>query len=189
MPFEPQPQAALAQRVTRQLARLPQVEAVALAGSQTSEFEDARSDLDLYVYVHEPIPLEVRAAIAAGAPRAEIGNDFWEPGDEWKDAETGISVDLMFRHAKWIEEQLDRVLKHHGASVGYSTCFWYNVLHSRVLFDRQGWFVNLQESCRQPTRRNSSSGSSPRMIRFCAATCRPICTKSSWRSLALTPSA
>jgi predicted nucleotidyltransferase len=100
---------AVVQRVGEQLASLPQVEAIVEAGSRTSQFADARSDIDLYVYVTEDIPLDVRAKIAAGSPRAEIGNATWEPGDEWIDVETGTPVDVMYRHARWIEEQLDRV--------------------------------------------------------------------------------
>jgi hypothetical protein len=140
---------ALAERVARQFASLPQVEAVALAGSRSSEFADAASDVDLYVYVTEDIPLEVRAEIASGSPRAEIGNGTWEPGDEWIDAGSGTRIDVMYRHLRWIEEQLDRALVRHEASVGYSTCFWYNVLHSRVLFDRTAWFEALQQRARQ----------------------------------------
>jgi hypothetical protein len=49
-----------------------------------------------------------------------------------------------------MEEQLDRVLVRHEASVGYSTCFWYNVLHSEVLFDRAAWFAELQKRANQP---------------------------------------
>ena len=141
---------AVAQRIARRFAVLPQVEAVALAGSRTAEFADGDSDVDLYVYVTEDIPLDVRAEIAAGAPRAEIGNATWEPGDEWIDAETGMAVDVMYRHVRWIEEQLDRVLARYDASVGYSTCFWYNVLHSEALFDRAGWFAGVQNRARQP---------------------------------------
>ena len=136
---------SVAQRLARKLASLPQVEAVVISGSRKSEFADLRSDIDLYVYLTDDIPLDVRANIAAGSPRAEIGNATWEPGDEWIDAETGTSVDVMYRQVRWIEEQLDRVLVHHQASVGYSTCFWYNVLHSRALFDRSGWFASLQK--------------------------------------------
>jgi len=134
----------VARRVAKRFAALPQVEAVALAGSRAAELSDAGSDVDLYVYVSEDIPLEMRAKIAADAQRAEIGNNTWEPGDEWTDGATGIRVDVMYRHIGWIEEQLDRVLVRHQASAGYSTCFWYNVLHSRILFDRTGWFEGLQ---------------------------------------------
>jgi hypothetical protein len=94
--------------------------------------------------VTEDIPLDERAGIAAESPRAEIGNTTWEPGDEWIDAATGTPVDVMYRHVGWIEDQLDRVLVRHQASVGYSTCLWYNVMHSRALFDRSGWFAELQ---------------------------------------------
>jgi hypothetical protein len=34
--------------------------------------------------------------------------------------------------------------------VGYSTCLWYNVVSSQPLFDRAGWFQQLQEATRQP---------------------------------------
>jgi predicted nucleotidyltransferase len=147
---EPTVGSAVARRVAGEFASLPQVEAVVVSGSHTSEFADSRSDIDLYVYVTEDIPLELRAKIAKGSPRAEIGNAIWEPGDEWIDAMTGTSVDVMYRHVRWMEEKLDRVLMHHLASAGYSTCFWYNVLHSKVLFDRAGWFSNLQDRANQP---------------------------------------
>jgi hypothetical protein len=135
---------SLVQRIAGQFALLDKVEAVAISGSQTSQLYDANSDVDLYVYVTETVPLEVRRQIAAGASRSEIGNEYWEPGDEWLDQETGIAVDMMFRHVAWIEEQLNRVLRHHQASVGYSTCFWYNVRYSQVLFDRRGWLRDLK---------------------------------------------
>jgi predicted nucleotidyltransferase len=141
---------ALARRVALRYAELPQVEAVALGGSRVSGSADASSDIDLYVYYREPVALEVRRQIAAPATRAEIGNEVWEPGDEWIDAETGVSVDVMFRHVEWIKERLDGVLNQHWASAGYSTCFWYNVLHSQILFDRQGWFLALQKDAERP---------------------------------------
>ena len=144
------PSTTLAKRIADEFASLPQVAAIALAGSRMSEFPDGSSDIDLYVYVTDGIPLDLRAAIAAGSPRAEIGNATWEPGDEWIDAASGIAVDVMYRHDRWIEEQLNRVLVRHEASAGYSTCFWYNVMHSQALFDRTGWFADLQRKARQP---------------------------------------
>jgi hypothetical protein len=144
------PAIKLASRLAGRYGAIPTVEAVVLSGSRTSGLGDPTSDIDLYVYSHEPVPLEQRVEIASGARRAEIGNEFWEPGDEWIDNATGISADVMFRNTRWIEDQLDRVLKHHQASVGYSTCFWYNVLHSEILFDRAGWFAGLQARARAP---------------------------------------
>jgi predicted nucleotidyltransferase len=64
---------SVAERIAREFAFLPQVEAIAIAGSRASEFADAESDVDLYVYVTEDIGLDERTRIAAGSPRAEIG--------------------------------------------------------------------------------------------------------------------
>ncbi|HEX2282085.1 MAG TPA: hypothetical protein VHG52_10035, partial [Thermomicrobiales bacterium] len=142
---------ALTVPVAAAFAGLPAVTAVALAGSRGAGASDERSDIDLYVYATEPITLADRIAIANSfATRAEVGNDFWEPGDEWIDAATGRHVDVMYRTPGWIEAQQERVLVHHAASVGYSTCFWHNVLHSTPLFDRSGWYHDLQASAACP---------------------------------------
>ncbi|MBN1919845.1 MAG: DUF4037 domain-containing protein [Anaerolineae bacterium] len=125
--------------------------AVTLAGSRTAELTDASSDYDLYVYSTAEIVPAVRRELALNfADRLEIDNRFWEPGDEWQDSVTGLHVDIMYRLPEWIEAQLTRVLEHHEASVGYSTCFWYNVRVSRILFDREGWFRNLQVRAEAP---------------------------------------
>lgn len=148
----------LAQHLAGRYAAHPSVLAVVLGGSVASGISTADSDIDLYVYSRGPVPLDFRASIPEtdGAP-PEIGNAFWEPGDEWIDGATGIGVDVMFRDPRWIEEQLDRVLIRHEGSVGYSTCFWHNVATSVVLFDREGWFARLQERARvgypEPLRR------------------------------------
>jgi len=126
------------------------VVAVALGGSQSTALADPKSDFDLYVYTRSELDLGVRTKIArASSIRAEIDNRSWEPGDEWHD-QSGIHLDVMFRSTGWIEDQLARVLDRHEASVGYSTCFWANVLYSRILFDREGWFGHLQERARAP---------------------------------------
>lgn len=141
----------LAYLVAERYSRLPQVEAVVLAGSHTTQVTGPGSDIDLYVYWHADIPIEARREIAeTSATHVEVNNQFWEPGDEWIDEATGIHVDVMFRKTRWIEEQLERVLERHEASIGYSTCFWHNVLTSNPLFDENGWFATLQTWARQP---------------------------------------
>lgn len=143
--------AALTSEVAASLGRLPGVVAVAAGGSRAAGAADADSDVDLYVYAPEPPPLEARARVAAAfSPAAEIGNDAWEPGDEWVDARSGVTIDVIYRTPAWIEEQLDRVLLHHQASLGYSTCLWHNVLRARPLVDPDGWYARLRASADRP---------------------------------------
>ena len=124
------------------------VRAVALAGSRGAGSSDLESDYDLYVYSDAGVPEELRRGLLGKA--AEIDNRFWETGDEAVDAQTRMRVDIMYRTPRWIEDQLDRVLARHEASVGYSTCFWFNVLHSAALVDRSGWYAGLRERAGQP---------------------------------------
>jgi hypothetical protein len=136
----------LAKQIAAAYAGLPDVQAVAVAGSQTTGYAEPESDIDLYVYSDVAVPIAERQRISsANAARYEVDNQFWESGDEWIDRHTGIKADVMFRSRVWMEEQIERLLVRHEASVGYSTCFWHNLLVSQALFDRQGWFAELQE--------------------------------------------
>jgi len=142
----------LAFKIATEFSRLANVRAVALAGSQTSGAADPGSDIDLYVYSIAPIPLQQRVALAerSGYTRADLGLEFWDPGDEWFDSATGIEVDVIYWETAWIEDQLARVLTRHQASMGYSTCFWSTLRNSKALFDPEGWFQKLQTSVEVP---------------------------------------
>jgi predicted nucleotidyltransferase len=128
-------------RIVSAYASDPRVTAVAIAGSRTSGKSNSASDVDLYVYVTEPLALDMRKSIPHG-PIVEVDNRYFEPGDEWLD-DSGQRFDVMFRDIRWIEDQLDRVLIRHEASVGYSTAFWHNIRSSIALFDRTGWLAAL----------------------------------------------
>jgi predicted nucleotidyltransferase len=146
------PALVLARRLAAAFADVREVEAVALGGSHANLVADAGSDIDLYVYAPAgEIAIARRAEIAAEARAgAEIDNRFFETGDEWIDAKTGIAVDAMYRDPRWIEDQLDRVLVRHQAATGYSTAFWHNIMRSTVLFDRGGWYAALVERASVP---------------------------------------
>ena len=49
----------------------------------------------------------------------------------------------------FIQDQTGRVLDRCEASVGYSTCFWANLLNSKVLADKTGRYTALQASARR----------------------------------------
>jgi len=103
------PQAAVqvAQRLAQQFGELPQVVAVVLAGSRGAGASDGQSDFDLYVYTLRDIAVDFRRALLGEG--AEIDNRFWEPGDEWTEPSTGTQLDIMYRAAERIEDQLDAV--------------------------------------------------------------------------------
>lgn len=145
----------LAQKIATEFERMPNVDSIALGGShgsQRSEIIDRHSDIDLYIYGKEIVPVIKRKAIIEkfGASHVDLNLTFWGTGDEWIHQETGIEVDIIFWSPTWIEEQLERVVTQHQASIGYTTCFWRTVKNSRILYDRTGWFATLKEKTEQP---------------------------------------
>ena len=164
------PHFSLARRIAGLFAALPQVEAVALGGSQAGigpgrlrqgddgtppsvsrpAMTDAASDIDLYVFTRAEIPLAARQAIveqAGGASRLDLGLAYWGPGDEWYDLDTGIEVDLVYFDAAWMEAQIARVVEEHQPSLGYTTCLWRTVSRCQVFQDPHGWLTGLQVRC------------------------------------------
>ncbi len=142
---------ALARRIAERFALVPEVVAFVVAGSLAAGTADAHSDVDGYCYQSAAVPVSVRRAIAAEfADQAEIDNRFWETGDEWVDRASGTHCDIMYRAPDWLSDQLDRAVVRHEASVGYSSCLWYNILHSTALHDPTGWYAVLQARAAVP---------------------------------------
>jgi hypothetical protein len=137
------------------LARLPGVTAVVLGGSWAAGHAAPgyASDLDLYVYAPAEPALPLRRAIAEqqAAPGTviEVGNTYWEPGDEWTH-QGGVPVDIMYRTPAWLDAELDRVLVDHRAALGYSTCIWHNVRCSAPVVDVDGWYARVQQRAATP---------------------------------------
>ncbi len=146
------PHLSLARRIADLFNAFPNVEAIALAGSQAAGAVDRDSDIDLYVYITSVIPLSARVGVVEklGATRSDLNLQFWDLGDEWYDRETGIEVDIIYWDTSWIEGQLDRVLVEYQASTGYSTCFWHTIRNSLILYDKGGWLHRLKEKSLAP---------------------------------------
>ena len=132
------------------LKRTDGLQALVLSGSRTGLVVDEFSDYDLYVYSKKPLSLAIRHEMAAlFATRAEVGNSFFDEGDEMflKD---GTAVDIMYRSLEWAEEQVQRVWHNHQASVGYSTAFIHNLKTSTILHDTDGKFAHIQKQLDTP---------------------------------------
>jgi len=151
----------LATRLTELFSEFVAVEAVALGGSRANDQSDAASDIDLYVFFSEELPSDLRQGVierAGGAAKANLNLTHWGPADPYFDRGSGAEVDLMYFEARWMEQQLERSLVAHQASLGCSTCFWHTLRRSHVLFDRHGWLGSQKEralaSFPEPLRRN-----------------------------------
>jgi len=128
-----------------ELSTLPQVDALLLAGSRASGLADSHSDYDLYVYVNAPVSLASRQQILDKYCRyIELNNQFWETEDDAV-LHDGIEVELIYRDFNFLSQHLQQLLEHYQASVGYSTCFWANLLSSKILYDANGLAAQLQQ--------------------------------------------
>jgi len=133
------------QDIAAAFANLAQVETVALAGSTTVGQSDSLSDYDLYIYSRQPVDVVFRENLLS--PRAKTLNlhrTFWEDEDAWIEAD-GTKVEIMYRSCDWTEGELAAKLDRCEAWMGYTTAICYNIQHSRVLFDRSGWFKRMQK--------------------------------------------
>lgn len=141
----------LARGLAAHYAAIPQVLAVALAGSLTTGRADEHSDIDLCVYSREEVPVEPRRRIGQErGSHVEIDNRFWETGDEWLEREGGMHVDVVFRSADFVTDHLSRLLDRHEAGTGYTTAIWHNVRSSEALFDREGWLAQIKAEANRP---------------------------------------
>ncbi|MEF1336896.1 DUF4037 domain-containing protein, partial [Vibrio rotiferianus] len=127
---------ALLSALITEFAKLEQVEAVALAGSNSTQTNDSLSDYDVYIYTTSDIPVATRKVITSQyCSHMELNNQFWETEDNGQ-LNNGTEIELIYRNIDWLAQELQRVVIDHQVSVGYSTCFWANLIHSKILFDR-----------------------------------------------------
>ncbi len=134
----------------KEFATLPEIEAVALGGSRAGADYDAKSDYDLYLYCTS-IPNEpVRKRILEKCCQyMEIGNAFWELEDDCT-LKDGTDIDILYRNIEDFSQTVRSVVEGHTAYNGYTTCMWHNLLHSRILYDKNGELESLQNKYRIP---------------------------------------
>lgn len=126
------------------LARLPQVEAIALGGSRATGRQDETSDYDVYVYLTASVDADTRRRLLEPYCRhMEIGNTFWELEDDVT-LQNGIDMDIIYRNPDDFARTVAAAVADGQACNGYTTCMWHNLIHCRILFDRQGRLTALQ---------------------------------------------
>ena len=126
------------------------IDSIVLSGSKTSLINDDMSDYDIYVYcacsAKSREYMDSRKEFADKyASYYEIGNDYFEHGDEMILKESGICLDFMYRDLSWIKEEMEYVWRGCNSKIGYTTAFLYNIKHSNILYDKEGKFKKFQD--------------------------------------------
>lgn len=138
------------QNLFKELAQLEQVEALALGGSRAGQHFDQDSDYDVYVYLSAPLEPAIRQEILSKyCSYMEIGNQFWELEDDCV-LNNGIEIELIYRSLDDFDQDLRTVILEHQAQNSYTTCMWYNLVHSKILYDRDGRYAALQSKYSLP---------------------------------------
>ena len=133
-------------QIVNEFKRLDEVVAITLAGSCASGSNDTYSDIDIDIIIKKDIPVEKRENIAKKfSDLMEINNTFWGPSDEFILRNSSIQVDIAYFNFSWLEDQLVNVLDNYNASLGYTTCFWHNVINALIVYDKDNEFKDLQE--------------------------------------------
>lgn len=138
------------EKIFEELAQLEQVEAVVLGGSRAGEQYDQDSDYDVYVYLKDSIAPEIRRKLLGKyCSYMEIQNQFWELEDDCI-LNNGIEIEFIYRSLDDFEQELHKVVLEHQPHNAYTTCMWYNLLHSKVLYDQENRYSALQNKYRIP---------------------------------------
>jgi hypothetical protein len=133
------------------LAARQETVAIAVAGSTMTGLADADSDIDLYVFVTDEIPLDVRRKVLTPIDsNAAIGNDWFGDNDELVDPDTGRVIDIMYFSTSWIDETLSRVLDQHRPAIGYTTAICHTIAKGKPVTDRDGWLASAQARVSAP---------------------------------------
>lgn len=128
----------MVEELLKELAELPEVEAIALGGSRAAGPYDEKSDYDVYLYCTGNIKEEVRVQILSRyCSTMEIGNHFWEYEDNCT-LNNGIDMDILYRNLDEFCNDVASVVEKHQARNGYTTCMWHNLRTCKVIYDRNG---------------------------------------------------
>ena len=129
---------------------LPEIEAIALGGSRAGTHYDEKSDYDLYIYSNQTPEATVRKQILEKyCQYMEIGNSFWELEDDCT-LKDGVDIDILYRNIENFSQDIDSVVQKHIAHNGYTTCMWHNLLHSKILYDKNGKLAAMQSQYNIP---------------------------------------
>jgi predicted nucleotidyltransferase len=140
-------QESIVQQLVAALAGLPGVAAIALGGSANAGLADESSDLDVYVYYHEPLATSAdRAArLRVLADQGTLGVGILTFGLEDHLHVQQKLVELMYLDLDRLIAEADRAYSEGLSSEGYTTSLLYILFGNQVFHDATGEVTALHE--------------------------------------------
>ncbi|HGD6588093.1 TPA: DUF4037 domain-containing protein [Streptococcus agalactiae] len=132
-------------KLWQDFSKLPNVVAIALGGSRSGDSFDQSSDYDLYVYCAATPDITSRKRILnKHCHYIELNNHYWELEDN-STLNDGTDIDILYRNIDNFLSDLEDVVEHHNSRIGYTTCFWHNLINCQILYDPENQLQSLKE--------------------------------------------
>ena len=133
--------------ILHEFQQFSQVKAIAIGGSGANETSDKLSDIDIYIFVEHDIPVALRESIIKNcSSKYEAGGEYFGSGDEFFVDKLNRQLDVMYWGVNWFENIINNVWQNHYPSNGYTTVFLFTLKNFEIVFDRDNWLLNLQNS-------------------------------------------
>lgn len=132
-------------------SKLKEVNGIMLGGSRATGEHDNNSDYDLYIYCNSTISPKTRDRILKPlCSYIELNNQFWETEDDCIIRDTNTPIDIIYRDIKWVDEILESQLFQYQSYTGYTTCVWYNIINSNILYEKKSLLSDLKHKFQIP---------------------------------------
>ena len=133
--------------IMQEFQNFPQVKAIAVGGSTSAKTSDNKSDVDVYIFVEQDIPINARKNIIKKfSSKYEVGCEYFGSGDEFLVDSLNLQLDIMYWNTNWFENIVENVWFKHYAANGYTTAFLYTLKNFNIIYDRDDWLLNLKNS-------------------------------------------
>lgn len=131
--------------VIREYEKFPQVRAIAIGGSSAANTSDISSDIDVYIFVTEDIPVAEREKLVQKiSSKYEVGGEYFGAGDEFFVDRLNIQFDVMFWNVNWFENIVSNVWEKFYPSNGYTTAFLYTLSVFNIVYDSDNWLQEVK---------------------------------------------
>ena len=135
------------ENILNQYKKYQQVKAIAIGGSGTAKTSDNLSDIDVYVFIENDIPVSDREEIVRQySSKYEVGGEYFGSGDEFFVDELNQQLDVMYWNTKWFKSIVENVWVKYYPSNGYTTAFLYTLNNFQIIYNTDNWLSDLQKS-------------------------------------------